>query len=420
MKFDPIDWNAYNKPPFYPQWLSQGETKKFVSFDDEQLMEIEGQIYKLSEQYDIEKAKGVLLDRIGNILAEPREGNEDELYRLLIKLRILLNTTDGTVNDIIKVIKFIFSSEVVHLTPNYPAALTILHDGEAANVDFNKIIIQVIGAGIGYDTKELFYFLENMPIQETDNKVLHREDTEIFSDTVFRNGRVLRDGITVYDTEEAELYREGLVSRDGSITERNGWYRRPAIGRIRTPIIHRSGIWDTLALIYKDAGFEIWESIIQRNGAFFRDDTLTRNGLSPVSMNDALETFYAEVRHIDSFPIEDCQDKTIVRADVDTIGHGYLREGTHTRNGSIYRAPDGIIDIMAMHTAEPPMTDTARANITRTGFALRDGIFDRSGYAEETILDDFFAGKRFHYRRDDRYTRDGSIFRYGDTFIPLG
>jgi hypothetical protein len=420
MKFDPIDWNAYNKPPFLPQWLSRGETKKFVSFDDSQLMEIEGEIYKLSDQHDIEKAKGVLLDRIGKIVSEPREGNDDALYRLLIKLRILLNTTDGSVNDIIKVIKFIYSSEVVHITPNYPAAITILHDGETANVDFNKIIAQVIGAGIGYDTRELFYFIENMIMQERDEKTLHKEDAEMFCDTIFRNGRVLRDGTTVFDTEEAELYRNGAVSRDGSVEERNGWYRKPAVGRIRTPIFRRSGIEDTLALVYGDRFIEEWQSYVQRNGAFLRDGTLTRDGKAPVSMNDVLEFDRALAGHRDTFPVQDTQEKAVVRRDTDTIGHGYVRNGSYNRDGSIYRTPDRVIDVMEMRMAEPPIFDTARASITRTGFVLRDGRYNRSGFAGETILDDFVVGKKFNYRRNGQYIRDGSIYRNGDTFIPLG
>jgi len=167
VKFDPIDWNIYNRPPYFPQWLSRGETKKFVSYSDSQLVKIEEQINKLSKQYEIDEAKAAMLDRIGRILSEPREGNDDELYRLLIRLRTLLNTTNGTVNDIIKVVKFAYSSEEIRIIPNYPAAIIILRDGHLSpHVDFNRILAQVIGAGIGYETRELINVRDSIPITD--------------------------------------------------------------------------------------------------------------------------------------------------------------------------------------------------------------------------------------------------------------
>jgi hypothetical protein len=419
MKFEPVNFNIYDKPPYYPQYLSRGETKKLVSFDNSQFEELDCLIDSTSGQYDLDRAKGILLDRLGKLVYESREGNDDELYRIMIRLRVLLNTTNGSINDIIKVIKFIFSSETVHIQPNYPAGITILHDGESPSVPFNKYISQVVAAGVAYDTRELFDFTESLPAVDHETKTVKRYDAEIFRDTIFRNGRVLRDGTTVFNTEEAELYRNGAVERDDT-AERNGWYRVPAEGRIRTPIFRRSGIEDTLALVYGDIFIEAWQSYIQRNGAFLRDGTLDRDMRAPVSMNDVMEFDKARAGHTDTFPVQDTQEKTVSRRDIDTIGRGYLRNGIYSRGGQIYRTPDRVIDIMGMLMAEPPIIDTARAGITRTGFVIRDGTYKRSGFAGETILDDFTIGKKFNYRRNGQYSRDESIFRNGDTFIPLG
>jgi hypothetical protein len=154
----PIDWDEYNQSPFLPQWLCKDETLEMARYDDGLCKDIDNNICAMVEQYDIDKVKGALLDRIGKILAEPREANDDDLYRTLLKLRILLNTTSGSINDVIKVIKFIYASEIVHITPDYPAGLSILHDGEGQNLNFNKIIAAVVPAGVAYNTKELFYF----------------------------------------------------------------------------------------------------------------------------------------------------------------------------------------------------------------------------------------------------------------------
>jgi len=195
MNFDPINWKAYNKPPYLFEWLSRGDTQKFVSFDDSKYVELEGQIYDLSNQWDIDAAKAILLDRIGKILGEPRDGNDDNLYRLLIKLRILLNTTNGSVNDIIKVIKFLYSSEVIDIMPKYPAALVILHDGSQEYINFNRILVQVIGAGIGYETQELYSFYERMILKDYLFILAHRKDEDsLVSAPILWDGKHSFDG----------------------------------------------------------------------------------------------------------------------------------------------------------------------------------------------------------------------------------
>jgi hypothetical protein len=199
MKFDLIDFGKYNKPPFYPQYLSRGETKKLVSFDDEQFGELDRLIDKTSDQYDLDKAKGILLDRLGKLKDVPRDGNEDELYRLLIRLQIMLDTTDCSVPDIIKIIKVIYSSEEIRLQPKYPAGIIILHDGENDSIDFNKYLSQIIAAGVGYETMELFKFTDDLLLQdfEPSSYILHNRLMDDFDDC-FTYGIDCYDGSKSY------------------------------------------------------------------------------------------------------------------------------------------------------------------------------------------------------------------------------
>ena len=293
MNFDPINWKAYNKPPYLPQWLSTGETKKFVSFDDDQYIKLEGQIYELSKQWDIEAAKGILLDRIGKIVAEPRDGNDDELYRLLIKLRILLNTTRGNVNDIIKVIKFLYSSEVIEIIPNYPAALTIVHDGQQEYIDFNRILIQVIGAGIGYDTSELFNFADEVGIGEESAIALHSKFIDDFSKAgrIYHNGRVLRDGKTILGTElRAAVTRDGTHVRDGSITHTKKYKRATATDEISLPLLHGSGMRESLLLTMDYGTYEERSHApVYRNGSITRDGSECHKPLGGNFAYDAMK-----------------------------------------------------------------------------------------------------------------------------------
>ena len=245
MDFNPIDWKVYNKPPYFPQYLSRGDTKKLVSYDDGQLVELDRCIDKMSDQYDLDRAKGIFLDRLGKLKDEPRNGNNDDLYRLMIRLRILLDTANGSIPDIIKVIKFLYGSEIVHIVPNYPAAIIIMHDGETAPVNFNSIITQVIGAGIGYETRELFYFNESFHSAEWHDVMVRSDFSESFGDPVYHNGRMLRDGHTIRDIQAVPFMRNGRFARNGEMT-RIPYYWKQAYGPVRLPPLYGSGIRDSL------------------------------------------------------------------------------------------------------------------------------------------------------------------------------
>ena len=132
----PIDWDEYNRPPYFHQWLAEGETLKRANYDDPLLAGLDAVTRSMAGQYDLDDVKGRLLDRVGKILAEPRDGNDDELYRILLRLRIMLNTTKGTVNDVIKVIKFFYDSEVVH---GQPILFTMIkHTLNTASLKYGK------------------------------------------------------------------------------------------------------------------------------------------------------------------------------------------------------------------------------------------------------------------------------------------
>ena len=81
--FERIDWNEYNLPPFLPQWLSRGETKKLATFGDSGLAGVEAEILAQKDRWDLDAVTGAQLERIGALLDVQRNGNTDDYYRLL-------------------------------------------------------------------------------------------------------------------------------------------------------------------------------------------------------------------------------------------------------------------------------------------------------------------------------------------------
>jgi hypothetical protein len=64
---------------------------------------------KLSEVFLIDQAEGKNLDRIGENLQQQRGYLLDRIYRVLLKARIKLNISNGTINEIIEILATIFS-----------------------------------------------------------------------------------------------------------------------------------------------------------------------------------------------------------------------------------------------------------------------------------------------------------------------
>ena len=394
--FERIDWNEYNRPPFLPHWLCRGETKKLAAFGDPGLAVVDGEILAQKDRWDLDAATGAQLDRVGALLDVQRNGNTDDYYRLLLRLKILINRNRASVNDIIKVIKFYYSSETVEIKRNYPAGITILHDGEGPPIDFNRIMAQVVGAGIAFDTQELFYFLENLDLSDFHATKVTRNAGDFVTQMVFRNGRVLRDGSTVFDTELKPVLRNGTISRNGEML-RNGSRTVPATGVVEQPVYRRSGMQDVFTMGMSDGNHvDAWKSRLFRNASAIRDGTETRSGLAAASINEAVGIVRLRLWMSDSLPISETLDAAALANAEDAIDRNIPRDGRHRRNEGLRRSSLGMAD----------------------PFEITD--FSESGVADGLgIGDDMLVGLYHHYFRDGARGRTGAILRKGMVFIPL-
>ncbi|MDR1903754.1 MAG: hypothetical protein LBQ88_15915 [Treponema sp.] len=337
--FQKIDWKLYNRPPFYQQWLCREDTLKLASFGDKGLAEVDDQILALKDQWDIDNVKGALLDRMGKILAEPRNGNNDEMYRLFLKLRTMLNTTSGSVNDVIKVIKFLYSSEIVHIVPDYPAGLIILHDGEGPDINFNAIIKQVVGAGIDYSTKELFYFNEELPASETVSKM--------------KSGTSMTDSM-------AYVFHNGVYRRNGQIRRRY------------------NGVHDQLSL---KIGYSLQDRLLGRslhNSLFHRNGTLTHSGFA----NDVATELWSFNGRMDYEENVQSSEKTAISLSYhlsDGMEQDFRRNGKLRRNGEVQHKTCHILDRINLKIVN-------HIQESHRGQAIHNGLYKRDGTITHGLL----------------------------------
>lgn len=110
---------------------------------------------------------GKSLDRIGEIVGQPRNGLGDDDYRIHLKGKIFLNSSNGTVDDIYKVWNALSLATVTEVIEVFPAGVQLVSNTSPnpKHVPIIKEYIdQTLGAGIGlvgivvYDPTDAFQF----------------------------------------------------------------------------------------------------------------------------------------------------------------------------------------------------------------------------------------------------------------------
>lgn len=224
-----VDFSEYNKPPFLPGWMNKEETLVVAKTPDKQLAEFNKAVLALSNQFskDYFISNTELLNRRGRLLGIERNGSDNETYYKQQELRILLNLNKSTIPDIIRILKTYYSAEVIHIQPNYPAGITILHDGlSPVGVDFNSFIKETIGAGIAYETRELYVFKELLLVSDKRLGLGFKDFDELHY-----CGLLNYNGVATYGGQHWEQMLYDGTSRYNSRDESDG------LKRIRTEFI---------------------------------------------------------------------------------------------------------------------------------------------------------------------------------------
>jgi hypothetical protein len=393
--FQKIDWKLYNRPPFYQQWLCREDTLKLAAFGDNGLADADDQILSLKDQFDLDTIKGALLDRIGKILQESRPGNDDELYRKYLRLRVLLNTADGSLNNIIQIMKFIYEAEVIHIVPEYPAGLVIEHQGELTpGLDFNAIIKQVVPAGVAYSTKEIFDFVEELFSAESHLIQVHNNPKEEVEGRIYHNRRILRDGHTILPIELKKAFHNGTNYHNGN-TRYNGQYETEATSYIKLPIRRQSGYFDPLSLGFglamKDFQFsQLFHNGSIRhkmrskhNGEFTHNGVTNRmpiarhNGWSQYSISDAMSAFKLNQPVVENFPSNENALVNLTAYDTDQFRKPYNHNGAYKHNSALYHS-GWVLDFLAL-LQRLFLQDTAAGLLSHNKVICHDGSETHSG-----------------------------------------
>lgn len=90
-----------------------------------QVQEIENANWDHHNAFDVDTAVGDQLDLLGKRVGERRDDRSDSVYRTAIRVRILVNLSNGRVEELIAIALGISPSAVLTVRELYPASLAI-------------------------------------------------------------------------------------------------------------------------------------------------------------------------------------------------------------------------------------------------------------------------------------------------------
>ena len=116
------DWIGTALDLLVQQFKDKQKINDFLSCILEEAQVLEDAFKQLYELRSLDTAFGAQLDGLGDILALPRNGLDDEDYRIALKFQALLNASKGEPETLIEALKVFTRSTDVQYFELYPAA----------------------------------------------------------------------------------------------------------------------------------------------------------------------------------------------------------------------------------------------------------------------------------------------------------
>ena len=120
-----------------------------------QLQEIEDALWALLYAFDVDTATGDQLEKLGIIVGEAPLGRTEEDFRSAIRARILINQSDGHLEQLIEIAVLLFPTARVRVTEYPPASLAVEFVGDLGTLshsNISRLLKQAKAGGVRLDT----------------------------------------------------------------------------------------------------------------------------------------------------------------------------------------------------------------------------------------------------------------------------
>ena len=162
-----------------------------------QVQDLEDALFEVLLETTLETSIGQQLDNIGEIIKEDRLSRIDDDYRRALRVRILVNKSSGTIEEILEITKLFTQLTSTITIEEFPPASFTIRFGEALPTDpltTITLLDSARGAGIGF---QLLYFLstESDIFRFASGDVLEASATQGFGNDGQTTGGKLADAI---------------------------------------------------------------------------------------------------------------------------------------------------------------------------------------------------------------------------------
>lgn len=134
------------------QYRSDSSLRGYIAAQLQQSQEIEEASQEVAKSRDIDQAVGVSLDVIGILVGQQRNGQTDDVYRVFLKARILVNVGNGRGEEILDLLtQTVPDGGSFSFYEMYPAGLFVrLYETDSALASaISGLVCKIKAAGIG-------------------------------------------------------------------------------------------------------------------------------------------------------------------------------------------------------------------------------------------------------------------------------
>ncbi len=115
-----------------PRWLDA------VAAFATEVQEVEDAFWGTHTSFDVDTAVGDQLDILGRLVGELRDDRVDDDYRAAVRTRILVNSSDGKLEQLIAIVQSLLPAATVQAAEYYPASLSFAVS-TLGSVTFNTV-----------------------------------------------------------------------------------------------------------------------------------------------------------------------------------------------------------------------------------------------------------------------------------------
>jgi len=134
--------------------MSSNIENLMISLFGNQIQSLENAMRTMYYKLDIDAMEGEGLNQIGTLVNQARLGNTDAFYRLMLRVKIGVNTSTGTIEEILALWTILAGTTNVALREFVPAKIQLETDTYLADATFvflKSAIADAVAGGVSVD-----------------------------------------------------------------------------------------------------------------------------------------------------------------------------------------------------------------------------------------------------------------------------